>query len=534
MIKGANLEWKAATTRLLGGVLLGIACYLWAGGGPAQAANLLDRVRDQEIKQVLRIRKGSSKVIKTPFPVTRVSVGNPDIADIVVISERELYVNAMAPGVTNITIWGRKRITSTSVHVELDVSLLKEMLHKILPKEKIGVETTGISVVLSGEVSSAAAQQTAISVAEAFLGIKSGGGGAVEDPKASTTLQSVTSGGGGGAAPPGGKGKQEKGRVINLMHVGGVQQVMLEVRVAEIQRDVARRMGVNLSGISPRGNFGVSQIGALSSVIDIQRLIGVIPTTIPPVGTLTTGWTQGISTGITALGGFTGGGVLWTMFFDVLKSQGLGRILAEPNLVTTSGQKASFLAGGEFPIPVPQDFGNVTIEFKKFGVALEFIPTVLDGDKLAIKVTPEVSELDFTTAPVVLAGLVVPGLRMRTVTTHVELKDGQTFALAGLLSDNHRNTINKFPVLGDIPILGALFRSSQYQKNETELVVLATPRLVKPMTTTAIRLPTDKYVEPTDVEAYLLGALEGRGKKKAATPPPAPQLPAGFGQKSLR
>ena len=536
MIKGASLEWKAVTTRLLGGVLLGITFYFWAGGGPAQAANLLERVRNQEIKQVLHLRMGSSKVVKTPFPVTRISVGNPEIADIVVISERELYVNAMSPGVPNITIWGHKRITSTSVHVELDVSLLKEMFHRILPKEKIGVEATGISVVLSGEVSSAAVQQTAISLAEAFLGIKSGGGGAVEDPKASTNIQSVTSGTGGGAAPSasGGKGKQEKGRVINLMHVGGVQQVMLEVRVAEIQRDVARRMGVNISGITPTGNFGISQIGALTSVGDLQRLIGVIPTTIPPVGTLTTGWTQGIGTAVTAIGGFTGGGVLWSMFFDILKTQGLGRILAEPNLVTTSGQKASFLAGGEFPVPVPQDFGNVTIIFKKFGVALEFIPTVLDGGKLAIKVTPEVSELDFTTAPVVLAGLVVPGLRMRTVTTHVELKDGQTFALAGLLSDSHRNTINKFPVLGDIPILGSLFRSTQYQKNETELVVLATPRLVKPMTTTAIRLPTDKYVEPTDYEAYLLGALEGRGKKKAATPPPAVNLPAGFGQKSMQ
>ncbi|MDD5640626.1 MAG: type II and III secretion system protein family protein [Syntrophales bacterium] len=536
MIKGASLEWKVATARLLGGVLLGITLSLWAGGGPAQSANLLDRVRDQEIKQVLRIHVGSSKVIKTPFPVTRISVGNPEIADIVVISDRELYVNALSPGVTNITIWGHKRITSTSVHVELDVTLLKEMLHKILPKEKIGVETTGISVVLSGEVSSPSAMQTAISVAEAFLGIKSGGGGAVEDPKASKISMTTTTGGtgGGGGGTKAASGGQDKGRVINLMHVGGVQQVMLEVRVAEIQRDVARRMGVNISGISPRGNFGISQIGALTSVTDLQRLIGVIPTTIPPVGTLTTGWTQGIGTAVTALGGFTGGGVLWTMFFDILKTQGLGRILAEPNLVTTSGQKASFLAGGEFPVPVPQDFGNVTIQFKKFGVTLEFIPTVLDGGKLSIQVTPEVSELDFTTAPVVLASLVVPGLRMRTVTTHVELKDGQTFALAGLLSDNHRNTINKFPVLGDIPILGSLFRSTQYQKNETELVVLATPRLVKPMTTTAIRLPTDKYVEPTDYEAYLLGALEGRGKKNAATPAPAVKLPEGFGQKSLQ
>jgi len=481
----------------------------------------------------LRLRVGSSKVIKTPFPITRVSVANPDTADVVVISEREIYVNGMAPGVTNITLWGKNRFTAAQVTVELDVTLLKEKLHKVLPNEKIGVEASGISIVLSGEVSSAAVQQTAISVAESFLGIKAGGGGAVEDPQASN-IGMVSGASGAGATSIGG-GAKEKGRVINLMHVGGVQQVMLEVRVAEIQREVARRMGVNFHGVTKSGNFGVSQINSLTSISGLQRLIGVTPTTIPPVGSLTTGWTQGIGTAITALGGFKTMGVMWTLFFDILKQQGLGRILAEPNLVTTSGQKANFLAGGEFPVPVPQDFGTITILFKKFGVALEFTPTVLDGDKIAIKVTPEVSELDFTTAPVVLAGLTVPGLRMRTVTTHVELKDGQTFAIAGLLSDNHRNTLNKYPLLGDIPILGALFRSVQYQKNETELVVLATPRLVKPLTTTAVRLPTDKYVEPTDAEAYLLGALEGRGNNKnRATPPPAQRLPEGFGQNTLQ
>jgi pilus assembly protein CpaC len=212
----------------------------------------------------------------------------------------------------------------------------------------------------------------------------------------------------------------------------------------------------------------------------------------------------------------------------------LAKILAEPNLVATSGQEASFLAGGEFPVPVPQPGAGgsvVTIEFKKFGVALKFTPVVLDEGKIAVKVTPEVSELDFTTAPVIIAGLQVPGLRTRTTTTHVELRDGQTFAIAGLISDNHRNTINKYPILGDIPILGALFRSSKYQKNETELVVLVTPRLVKPMTSTAAaRLPTDRYIEPDDYEAYLLGALEGRNKKQLPASPPPQNLPEGFGR----
>jgi pilus assembly protein CpaC len=508
---------------------------LWAGGGPAWSANLLPQVRDQEIKQVLRLRVGGSKVIKTPFAVTRVSVANPEIADIVLISDREIYLNGLGIGVTNLTLWGRGRFTSTTITVEADLSLLKEKLAKILPKEKIGVESAGDSIVLSGEVSSPTAQQTALDLAAGFLREQA----LKEQPTGESPQVEIKAGAGGASSPSESKaGGQKRGlemKIVNLMHVGGVQQVMMEVRIAEIQRDVGRRIGINFSGVSPQGNFGVSQLGSLTNVSELQRLIGVFPDTVRPFGSLPTSWTQGIGTGVTALGGFMSGGVLWTMFFDVLKSQGLGRILAEPNLVSTSGQQATFWAGGEFPIPVPQAFGTVTIEYKKFGILLGFTPTVLDDGKLAVKVSPEFSELDFTTSPVVIAGLVIPGLRTRQVVTHVELKDGQTFAIAGLISDTHRNVVNKFPVLGNIPILGAVFRSSQYQKNETELVVLVTPRLVKPITSTAaVRLPTDRFIEPNDVEAYLFGALEGREKKKRPVPPPLPSLPEGFGHKPVQ
>ena len=202
--------------------------------------------------------------------------------------------------------------------------------------------------------------------------------------------------------------------------------------------------------------------------------------------------------------------------------------------MTTSGQEASFLAGGEFPIPVPQQFQTITIEYKKFGVGLNFTPTVLDNDMIAMKVAPEVSELDFALGEAfTVAGFVVPGLRVRRLSTHVEVKDGQTFALAGLLSDNHRNIINKFPVLGSIPVLGTLFRSTDFQKQETELVVLVTPHLVKPMAQGVARLPTDAYVEPNDVEVYLLGCLEGKKKKRAQLPPPQ-QAPENFGRQSVK
>ncbi len=464
-----------------GWLLLGLSLVL-GGAHQAQAADLLERVKNTEIKQVLRLRVGHSKVLRTPFAITRISMADPEIADIILISEKEIYVNALAPGVTNLSIWGKNRFTTTTVTVEADVTLLKEKLHQILPKEKIGVEAAGDSVVLSGEVSGPVAQETAVSLALPFAG-----------------------------------GKKEK--VVNLLHVGGVQQVLLEVRMAEISRSVLDRLGINAVVLTTTGEFGVSMINRLATL----NAIGGIP---------------GIGTNVTALAGIAGSGAFWTMFIDALKQQNLGRMLAEPNLVTTSGQEASFLAGGEFPVPVPQSGvgggATITIEWKKFGVGLLFTPTVLDGGKISMRVNPEVSELE-ATGGVVIQGLPVPALSVRRMSTTVEVKDGQTFAIAGLLQDSHRTVINKFPVLGDIPVLGALFRSTSYQKRETELVVLVIPHLVKPLTPgSAARLPTDKFVEPTDYEKYLLGYLEGRPRPTTGAPPPAAgPLPLGFGPQAV-
>jgi pilus assembly protein CpaC len=374
------------------------------------------------------------------------------------------------------------------VTVEADVSLLKEKLAQVLPKEKIGVEAAGDSVVLSGEVTGPVAQQTAMDLALPYVG-----------------------------------GKKDK--VLNLMHIGGVQQVMVEVRLAEISREVGERLGINFSGISKSGNFGVNQLNQLAPITDLTR------------GFDATTFSQTISSAITAIGGWKAGGILWTAFLDALKRQNLGRVLAEPNLVTTSGQEASFLAGGEFPIPVPQSGvgggSTITVEYKTFGVGLKFTPTVLDADKIALRVSPEVSELDQTISFVSIAGYVVPGLRTRRLTTHLEVNDGQTFAVAGLLSDYNRNIIHKFPVLGDLPILGTLFRSVNYQRYETELVALVTPHKVKPLPPGGARLPTDKWVEPKEWEKYLLGEPQGR-QAVTPTPPATPSaLPPGFGRQTV-
>jgi pilus assembly protein CpaC len=480
------LRGKAAKFGVM--LLVGLTAGLLGGGSPAAAASLKERMARQEIRQVIRLRAGHSKVLRVPFAIIRISVADPEVADIILTSEREIYINGLTPGVTNISLWGKGRFTSATVTVEGDVTLLKEKLAQVLPKEKIAVEAAGDTVVLSGEVSGPIAQQTAMKLAAPFAG-----------------------------------GKKEK--VVNLLHVGGIQQVMVEVRLAEINRSVGDRIGINFNIVDRSGRgFGVSMLNNLTSLPQpfVSNFAG------------TSLGATNLTNAIQGLGGGINGTILWTLFFDLLKQNNLGRILAEPNLVTTSGQEASFLAGGEFPVPVPQQFQTITIEWKKFGVGLVFLPTVLDDGKINLKVSPEVSDLDFTTA-VTIQGTTVPGLTVRRMSTNVEVKDGQTFAIAGLLNDSHRNIVSKFPVLGDIPILGTLFRSVQFQKRQTELVVLVTPHMVKPVTDTARRLPTDKWIEPSDFEIYLLGQLQGREKPAPPAPPPSASgiLPGKFGRQPV-
>lgn len=544
MLDGNNMALDAKAARVRRWLVLGLILLL-LGGGKGWAADLLEQLPAQQIPQVLRLKVGHSRVFRPPFDITRISVANPEVVDIALITEPRkkpgkeqilIYLMGLGTGVTNLSLWGRGRFISANVKVEPDLTLLKEKLAQILPKEKIAVESAGDSIVLMGEVSGPVAQQTAISLATAFIREQS-----MSSPPAGPppTGQPGSQPGGQASGPPGGQaagaGSGQSGgqksfkenKVINLLHIGGVQQVLVEVRLAEINRNVAERIGVNFYGANTSGDFGVSKIGDLSTIANFARALTGISVAMSPAAP------------ITALGGFKTGSAMWTFFFDVLKQQGLARVLAEPNLVTTSGQEASFLAGGEFPIPVPQSGtggggSTITIEYKKFGVGLVITPTVLDDGKIALKVKPEVSELDWTAGVAFIqGGYQVPGLKIRTTSTHIEVKDGQTFAISGLLSDIHRNVLSKFPVLGDIPVLGVLFRSQSFQKNETELVVLVTPHLVKPMTATQARLPTDRYVEPNDFEFYLLGAQQGQ-RKKERPPAPAPEaFPPGFGHQPL-
>ncbi len=419
--------------------------------------------------QKLNLTMGKSLIIATPDPVRRVSLAAPEIADAMVITPQQVYITGKAPGTTTLTFWEADDKVSAVVHLEVspDIARFKEALNRILPEEK-GVQATATheSITLSGNVSSTTSLSQVLALAESYF------------PK----------------------------KVVNLLSVGGVQQVMLEVRVAEMSRSLLRRLGINFSYLASNGqSFGLSLLNGLTRV----------PTTGYPASDL------GVSNNVSGILRFLQNGATWTVFVDALKQEGLLKVLAEPTLITMSGKKANFLAGGEYPIPVPQagagGFVVITIDYKPYGVALNFTPTVLDGNKINMQVAPEVSELDFSQA-ITISGYIVPALTTRRVSTVIELGDGQSFAIAGLLKNETREVINKFPLLGDIPILGALFRSTEFQKNETELIIIVTPHLVKPMDLTKQTLPTDQYIEPDDFEWYLLGKMEGEEKRKSSKP----------------
>ncbi len=410
----------------------------------------------------INLTAGKSLTIESREVLKRVAVAQPAIVEATILSPRQIYLNAKAPGTTSLTLWGPGDTIAGILDIEVtpDVNGLKETIHRMFPGEKgILVTSSGNYLTLSGSVSSAAVAAQVVEIARPYV--------------------------------PG--DKEGKSRLINIMEVGGVHQVMLEIKVSEMSRTLGRELGINFAAIGRGGREG--NIAFLSN--------------FPSQATTSVG---------SVIAQYIRGDVTWNLLLDALKEEGLIKILAEPTLITLSGKEARFLAGGEFPVPVPQSssFGNtanITIEYKPFGVGLVFTPVVLSNRKISMQVAPEVSELDFTTT-VTLQNYVIPSINTRRVATTVELADGQSFAIAGLLKEEARETISKFPVLGDIPILGALFRSSSFQRRDTELVVIVTPHLVKPVDLNKQTLPTDSWVEPNDFEFYLLGTMDGQGGSK--------------------
>ena len=450
-----------------------------------------------------------SRILTSSIPVERVSVGNPDIADLLILRDQEIYVLGQDLGTTNVLLWDRgdSLIGSVSVEVTHDLEGLKQKIFQLMPNESIDVYAAQRSIVLAGSVSSVAIMDAAMRLAEGYLAQI---GTAIEE-QAFEQRQTSSSRG-------------VAGEVINLMQVSGAQQVMLEVKVAEISRTELRKLDMQFNGIdvgSSRWNFGGVNGGAtfpdaLFEPNDVRIPIfgesapfgPVIDEFMPnPMSISNTGFFASL---------LTSNGLL-NMSLDAARQKGLARILAEPTLTTLSGQEAQFLSGGEFPIPVPQGVNGVTVEFKEFGVGLRFLPVVLGSGRINLKLNISVSELSETSNVAVTADgststFLVPSLSTRSASSTVELMDGQTMGIAGLISEDLREVVNKFPGLGSIPLLGNLFRSQEFQKGETELVILVTPHLARPIRQDQISLPTDGFIEPTDKEFYLMGRLEGRSR----------------------
>ena len=459
-----GLMWKQ--------VLVGITLSFFPAFTLVQAEGLTHQAVVTNDPETLQIGLGASIIIDSPAPFSRASVADPEIADPLILSTKQIYLTGKKIGATTLTLWGKNKQVSNvfNVLVTPDLTKLKAQLHQLFPQEK-KVKVTGghDGLTLSGMVTSAENLSRIVSMAEPYA------------PK----------------------------KVSNLLQVGGVQQVMLEVQVAEMNRGMTRNLGINWHQTDgDHFSFGLLN-DLLTFEEDNQGRLTLFPAAIT-----------------SAFFGFGVGDTIWNVVLDFLKQHNLTKILAEPTLVALSGQEASFLAGGEFPIPVPGTFGQTTIEFKEFGVRLGFNPTVMNNDKISLKITPEVSELDFSTG-VNFGGFTIPALVVRRASTILELGDGQSFAIAGLMQESVRETVAKYPILGDIPILGALFRSSQFLKNETELVIIVTPRLVKPLDLVKQPLPTDYYLEPNSFEQMLLGYVEGVPHQPSL---PSPMEPKPDGQ----
>ncbi|MEM6408680.1 MAG: type II and III secretion system protein family protein [Pseudomonadota bacterium] len=402
-------------------------------------------------------------VVESDTPFAELSVANPGIADIATLSDRTIYVLGKAPGRTTMTLLGPdgRLITNVEIRVAPDIAEFKERLQEILPGEKINVRTANDGIVLSGVVSSVLKLDRALDLAERYA------------PEA----------------------------VTNMMSVGGEQQVMLKVRFAEMSRSVSKDLSVSLGFSGTSGNFqglGGSGSGAPNAFSGSPNLVT----------------NSGQSEGALAIG-FGSGSLQAAVLIEALETKGLVRTLAEPNLTALSGQQAEFLAGGEVPIPIVGDDG-VGIEYRAFGVELAFTPTVVDGDVINLNLATSVSSLD-TTNSVTLAATQIPAFSTRRSSTTVELRDGESFAIAGLLQDDFTDLAGQVPWLGDVPVLGALFRSANYNRRQTELVVIVTAHLVSPVRGDAFVLPTDRVGIPTEADLFLNGNI-ARSVRNAPTP----------------
>ncbi len=439
-----------------------------------------------------------SELITTKSDMAEVVITDPEVANVLVHGKRKVSVIGLAVGQTTLRIFdsNSKLIRSATVIVTYDLPAVRKALKQFLPNEHIGVSMVNTRIALTGDVSSAAAAATALEIAEEFLTGKraeteSSRNSAVADNSASSPI-------------------------LNMMKISSGQQVMLRIRIGEAQRSAVKNLGVNLQAVGTSDlpiTIGTGIGRAFSSGSSSTSAFSYGSYQLSD-STNTFGFINAQSNGSTGIGGT----------IEALERNGMVKILAEPNLTALSGEEAQFLAGGEFPIPVPQDGGTTTIEYRPFGVALKFTPYVLSPNRIRIQVNPEVSEVSNQNSLTTTGGFVAPSIITRRASTTVELAPGESFMIAGLMRDDVTTSIDQLPGVGDIPVLGALFRSTAFRRNESELVISVTPYLVDPIKGSDIKLPTDDYRPASFMDSIFFGALSSTHNEKD----PSAEGPVGF------
>ena len=477
-IKGALLGSAVAATASLTGLVPAI-------GGTALAQSAVQRPTETLVLSI-----GRGQLIQLPGTMADLFVADNTVADVQVKSARQLYVFGKAGGET--TLYASNAagqvVYSATVRVGSNIDSVDQMLMLAMPDAKVRVSTLNGVVLLTGTVGAPEDSAEAARLVQAFVG--------------------------------------DNVKVISRLSTATPMQVNLQVRIAEVSRSLVKEIGANLLTRDLTGGFqfGVSRasrnFAAIGNTIDVSTLpridasaqFGLPAGSLslpfnPSTGQFVTGGTTTTfnnvldgKTAIQAAGRLFGVDI--ASAFDLAEQVGLVTTLSQPNLTALSGETADFLAGGEFPIPINQGLGTTTIEYKNFGVSLAYTPTVLANGRISIRVRPEVSELS-SAGSVTLNGFQVPALTVRRAETTVELGSGESFMIAGLLSNNSQNLVDKAPGLGDVPVLGNLFKSSNFRKGETELVIVVTPYLVKPVNANDIKLPTDGYRSPDDLQRLI-------------------------------
>jgi len=461
--------------RLIAGILTVAALAVSAAAGlaigPAHAADptpamkpaVASAISQSTLVKIVKVGLDKSVVVDLPRDARDILVSNPDIADAVIRTPTRIYITGIKSGQSNIIVFDRagQQIVTLQLQVELDTAAMAAMLNRLLPDSNVEVDVVSGSIVLSGWVKNAAESQRAQDVAAVFV---SGAGAA----------------GAAGGATTSGSGSTA---VVNLLTIQGEDQVQVKVTVAEVQRNVAKQFGLNFTANDL--TFGpLSFSGGTNLPFDVNS-------TTPASASF--GYTQ------------SGGGSL-SAKISALEDTKLFKVLAEPTLTAISGESASFLAGGEYPVPTGRDqSGNITIEFKQYGVALAMTPIVLSDGRISLHVKTEVSEL--SSQSVTLNGLSINGLNVRRAETTLEMPSGGAMVIGGLMQDTDRQAVARLPGLGSLPVLGTLFRSRDFQRNETELVIIVTPYLVKPVARTALTTPDQGLATPSDSQTLLFGNL---------------------------